>query len=132
MSTVLILSAPNEEEDIFLYLVVSDVVVSGVLVREEEGRQKMVFYTNKMPLDTEARCNTMEKMVLALVMVKKKLRHYFESHTIVVMTNCPIGQILSKPNLSGRITKWAIELGVYDIKYVTRSAKRLRFSLSSR
>ena len=40
------------------------------------------------------------------------------------MTNCPIGQILSKPDLSGKLTKWAIELGVYDIKYVLRSAKK--------
>ena len=58
----------------------------------------------------------MEKIVLALVIAKKKLWHYFESHTIVVMTNCPIQQILSKHNLLGRLTKWAIELEVYDIK----------------
>ena len=43
---------------------------------------------------------TMEKMVLALVIVKKKLRHYSESHTIVVMTNFPIRQVMSKPDLS--------------------------------
>ena len=83
-----------------------------------------MFYTSKMLLDAETRYNTTKKMVLALVMVKKKLRHYFESHTIVAMTNCPIGQILSKPDLSGRLTKWAIKLGVCDIKYVTRSAKK--------
>ena len=75
-----------------------------------------MLYTSKMLLDTETRYSTIEKMVLALVTEKKKLRHYFESHTIVVMTNCPIGQILSKPDLSGRLTKWAIELRVYDLK----------------
>ena len=83
-----------------------------------------MFYTSKMLLDTETRYITMEKMVLALVMAKKKLRHYFESHMIVVITNCPIRQILSKLDLSGRLTKWAIELGVYDIKYVMKSAKK--------
>lgn len=77
-----------------------------------------------MFLDAETRYSKMEKMVLALVTAKKNLRHYFESHTIVVMTNCPIGKILSKPDLSGRLTKWAIELGVFDIKYVSRSAKK--------
>ena len=66
----------------------------------------------------------MEKMVLALITTKKKLRHYFESHTIVVMTNFPIRQILLKPDLSGRLTKWAIELRVYEIKYIMRSAKK--------
>ena len=90
LSTTPILSAPNEEEDLFLYLAISNVAVSGVLVRKDKGRQNSVFYTSKMVLDTEMRYNTIEKMVLALVMVKKKLRHYFKSHTIVVMTNCPI------------------------------------------
>ena len=72
LSTAPILSAPNEEEDLFLYLVVSDVAVSSVLVREG-GRQKPVFYMSKMLLDVEMRYITMEKMVLALVMAKKKL-----------------------------------------------------------
>ena len=124
LSTAPILSAPAEEEDLYLYLAVSDVAVSGVLIREDGGKQKKVFYTSKMLLDAETRYSKMEKMVLALVTAKKKLRHYFESHTIMVMTNCPIGQILSKPDLSGRLTKWAIELGVYDIRYVSRNAKK--------
>lgn len=124
LSSPPILSAPEEAEDVFLYLAVSNVTVSAVLLREEKGKQKPVFYTSKMLLDAETRYNAMEKMVLALVTTKKKLRHYFELHTNVVMTNCPIGQILSKPDLSGKLTKWAIELGVYDIKYVSRSARK--------
>ncbi len=40
------------------------------------------------------------------------------------MTNCPIRQILSKPDLSGTLTKWEIELRIYDIKYVPRMAKK--------
>ena len=83
-----------------------------------------MFFTRKMLLDAKMRYSTMEKMVLALVTTKKKLRHYFGSHTIVVMTNCPIRHIISKHDLSGRLTKWAIELGVYDIKYIMRSARK--------
>ena len=66
----------------------------------------------------------LEKMVLALVIAKKKLRHYFESHQIIVVTNYPIRQILSKPDLSKRLTKWAIELRIYEIKYIPRVAKK--------
>ena len=73
LSTALILSTPEEEEDLFLYLAVSDVVVSGVLVREDGGRQNPVFYTSKMLLDAETRYSKMEKMVLALFTTKKKL-----------------------------------------------------------
>ena len=77
-----------------------------------------------MLLDVETRYNDLEKMVLALVTAKKKLRHYFESHKITVVTNYPIRQILSKPDLFGKLTKWVIELGIYEIEYIPRAAKK--------
>ena len=55
LSIAPILSALSEEEDLFLYLAVSDVAISGVLVREERGRQNPVFYTSNMLLDAETR-----------------------------------------------------------------------------
>ena len=60
-----------------MYLAVSEVPVSGVLFREDNKKQGLVFYVSRMLLDVETRYNTMEKMVLALVNAKKKLRHYF-------------------------------------------------------
>ena len=124
LSTTPTLSAPEDGEDLFLYLAVSEVAVRAQLVREESKKQKSVFYTSKMLLDAEMRYNDLEKMVLALVTTKKKLRHYFESHQITVVMNHPIGQIFSKPDLSGRSTKWAIELGIYEIRYIPRAAKK--------
>ena len=73
-----------------------------------------------MLLDTEMRYSMMEKLVLALINAKKKLKQYFESHPITVYTGYPIRQILAKPDLSERLTKWAIELGTYDISYLPR------------
>ncbi|XP_059664238.1 uncharacterized protein LOC132310012 [Cornus florida] len=70
-----------------------------------------------MMTDAEARYSKTEKIILALVYAKRKLRHYFESHSIVVLTNYPMQAILSKPDLSGRITKWAIELSSFNIAY---------------
>ncbi|XP_062080160.1 uncharacterized protein LOC133784909 [Humulus lupulus] len=66
----------------------------------------------------------MEKLALALLTAKKKLRQYFESHTIIVYTDYPLKQVLSKPNLSGRLSKWAIELGMYDIQFSPQKAKK--------
>ena len=105
LSTSPVLSAPKDGEELFLYLAVSEVAVSGVLIKEENKKQRPVFYTSKMLLDAETRYSDLEKMVLALVTVKKKLRHYFESQPITVVTNFPIRQILSKPDLSRRLTK---------------------------
>ena len=42
----------------------------------------------------------------------------------MVMTNYPKRQILSKLDLSGRLIKWVIELGIYDLRYELRIAKK--------
>ena len=124
LSSAPILLAPEDGEELFLYLILSDVEVSAILVREENKRKKQVLYMSKMLLDAETNYTNLEKMVLTLVMAKKTLRHYFESHPIKVMRNHPIQQILSKPNLSRRLTRWAIELGIYGIKYAMRTMKK--------
>ncbi|XP_072076598.1 uncharacterized protein [Arachis hypogaea] len=52
----------------------------------------------------------------------RRLRHYFQSHTIVVRTEQSLRQILTKPELAGRLIKWSIELSEYDIQYQSRRA----------
>ena len=47
--------------------------VSAVLIIEDNKKLNPVFYTSKMLLDAETRYNSLEKMVLTLVMEKKKL-----------------------------------------------------------
>ena len=91
--------------------------MSAVLFRDEKKKQMPVFYVSRILLDAETHYSAVEKMVLALVNAKKKLRHYFETHPIIVIIDFLIKQILSKPDLSSTLTKWAIDLGVYDIHY---------------
>ena len=55
-------------------------------------------------------------------MAARKLRPYFQAHTVTVLTDQPLRQILQKPECSGRLTKWAIELSEYDISYEPRRA----------
>ncbi|XP_068500099.1 uncharacterized protein [Phaseolus vulgaris] len=45
------------------------------------------------------------------------LRHYFHTFTVVVMTNLPIQKVLQKPNVAGRMVRWAVELSEFDIRY---------------
>ena len=59
----------------------------------------------------------MEKLILALVTAARKLRPYFQAHTIEVPTEYPMKQVLHKPETSGRLMKWAIELSEFDIRY---------------
>ncbi|XP_062075821.1 uncharacterized protein LOC133779942 [Humulus lupulus] len=124
LSSPPILSSPIANEDLFLYLSVSQFAASSVLFREEANCQRPVFYCNKMLLDAETHYSMMEKLALALLTAKKKLRQYFESHNIIVYTDYPLKQVLSKLDLFGRLSKWAIELGTYDIQFSPRKAKK--------
>ena len=64
----------------------------------------------------------MEKLILALVTAARKLRPYFQAHTIEVPTEYPMKQVLHKPKVSGRLMKWAIELSEFDIRYKPKTA----------
>ena len=64
----------------------------------------------------------MEKLILALVTATRKLCPYFKAHTIEVATEFPMKQVLHKPETSGRLMKWAIELSEFDIRYKPKTA----------
>ena len=64
----------------------------------------------------------MEKLILALVIAARKLRPYFQAHTIEVPTEYPMKQVLHKLETSGRLMKWAIELSEFDIRYKSKTA----------
>ena len=59
----------------------------------------------------------MEKLILALVTAARKLRPYFQAHTIEISMEYPMKQVLHKPETSKRLMKWAIELGKFNIRY---------------
>ncbi|XP_059669052.1 uncharacterized protein LOC132314174 [Cornus florida] len=85
-----ILSAPKPGEVFIMYLAISSIATSAALIRKEGKMQYPIFYTSKTMTDAETQYNKAEKIILALVYAKRKLRHYFESHSIVVLTNYPI------------------------------------------
>ncbi|XP_059638944.1 uncharacterized protein LOC132281237 [Cornus florida] len=115
-------SALEPGEKLFLYLGVSSIATSGVLIRCKEEKQYPVFYVSKTMTEAERRYSKAERVILSLVHAKRKLRHYFESHPIIVITIFPIRIILHKPDLLGRMTKWAIELSSFNITYEPRTA----------
>ena len=81
-----IMSRPEVDEVLFAYVAVAPHVVSLVLIRVESGVQRPVYYVNKSLHEAEVRYLPLEKAILAVVHATHKLRHYFQSHTIVVLT----------------------------------------------
>ena len=104
-------------EKLYLYLAVSNNVVSSTLIREEENVQKLVYYTNQAFQGTEASYPTMEKIAFALLVASRKLCSYFQAQSIVLMTDQPIRKMMNKIDAAGRLIQWVIELGQFDIKF---------------
>ncbi|KFK23034.1 hypothetical protein AALP_AAs55118U000100, partial [Arabis alpina] len=119
-----VLAKPVHGEPLFLYIAVSETAVSGVLVREERGEQKPIFYISKSLTDAETRYPVMEKLALSVLTAARKLRPYFQSHTIVVLSTFPLRSVLHSPSQSGRLAKWAIKLSEYDIDYRDRTSAK--------
>ena len=94
------------------------------MVREESGDQKPIYYVSRSLVDAETRYPVMEKLALAVVTAARKLRPYFQSHSIIVMMSQPLRTKLHSPSQSGRLAKWAIELNEYDIKYKPQTSSK--------
>ena len=118
----LVLVSPSEGELLTLYLAVSDFSISVVLIRDKDRVQHPVYYCSRALRGAEERYPRMEKLILALVTTARKLRPYFQAHTIEIPTEYPMKQVLHKPETSGRLMKWAIELSEFDIRYKPKTA----------
>ena len=117
LSALPLLSPLQPGEELFLYLVVSPVAVSTALIREEEKVQKPVYYASRVLRGAEKRYPPMEKLSFALVTAARKLKLYFQAHTIVVLTDKPLRRAMSNPDAAGRLALWAIELSEFNIQY---------------
>ena len=72
--------------------------------------------------EAEVRYLPLEKAILAVVLGTRKLPHYFQAHTVVVLTQLPLKTILRSVDYTGRVAKWGIILGAFDIKYMPRTS----------
>jgi len=110
------------DEVLFAYIAVASYTVSLVLVRVDSGVQMPVYYVRKSLHETEVRYLPLEKAILAVVHATRKLPHYFQSHTIIVLSQLLLKSLLRNADYIGRIAKWGIILGAFDIKYMLRTS----------
>ncbi|GAA0178130.1 hypothetical protein LIER_29796 [Lithospermum erythrorhizon] len=115
-----LLSRPEEGEELQLYLAVAEGTISSVLVQETEGVQKLIYYVSHVLHGSEENYPTIDKFAFVLVIYAHRLKSYFESHPITIVTDQPLKRILTIPALSGQMTSWAVELGEFDITYLPR------------
>ena len=87
LSSPPLLSPLKLGEELFLYLAVSPAAVSAALIIEENKVQKDVYYASWELRGAEERYPLMEKLTFALIIATRKLKPYFQAHTIVILTD---------------------------------------------
>ena len=117
LSSPPLLSPSKPGEELYLYIVVLQATISAALVREEEGSQRPVYFVSRAFQGVEERYPRMEKLAFALVMATRKLKPYFQAHTIVDLTDQPLKRTMSSLEAAGRMALWVIELSEFDIQY---------------
>ncbi|XP_050289605.1 uncharacterized protein LOC126727727 [Quercus robur] len=116
------MSSPKADEVLFAYIAVAPHAVSLVLIRMDNDIQWPVYYMSKSLHKAEIRYLPLEKAILAIIRVTRKLPHYFQAHTVVVLTQLPLRLILQSADYTGRIAKWGTIFGAFDIRYMPRNA----------
>lgn len=117
MAELHLLTKPIERETLYLYIDVGENSISSLLIKEESSIQKPVYFVSKVLQGPETKYTRIKKASLAVMTTARKLRPYFLSHVIKVRTNLPIKQTLGRPDLLGRMVKWAVELGEYEVEF---------------
>ena len=85
LSSPPLLSPSRPGEELYLYIAVSQAAVSAVLVKEEGGSQRPIYFISRAFRGAEERYPRMEKLAFALVTAARKLKLYFQAHTIIVL-----------------------------------------------
>ncbi|GKE44142.1 reverse transcriptase domain-containing protein [Tanacetum coccineum] len=118
------LAAPMEKEVLIMYLAATKEAITVVLMTERDGKQMPIYFVSRALQGPEINYTPIEKLILALVSASKRLKRYFQAHTIVVITDQLIKQLMSNPEVTGRFLKWRFELEEHDIKYRPRTSVR--------
>ena len=116
------MSSPMVDEVLFAYIAVAFYAISFVLIQVDNGIQRLVYYVSKSLNEADVRYLPLEKAILAVVHATRKLPHYFQAHTVVILTQLPLKSILRSVDYTGRVAKWGMILGAFDIKYMPRTS----------
>jgi ribonuclease HI len=72
--------------------------------------------------ESKARYQPVQKLLYAVLITSRKLRHYFQEYSISVITDYPLGDILRNQDATRRISKWAVKLSALNIEFKPRIA----------
>ena len=120
------MTSPDPKDPLLLYVSASPSAVSATLVVERlvEGHLKQLpaYFVSEALSNSKLFYSELEKIVYAVVMASRKLRHYFKGHRTIVVTSQPIHDLFHNREASARISKWTAELSEFYIDFERRTA----------
>ena len=84
--------------------------------------QYPVYFLSEVFSESKQRYPHYQKLAYGVFFASMKLRHYFQVHSIMVISKVPLGDIINNADAMGRVAKWGIELATFDISYEPRTA----------
>jgi hypothetical protein len=109
-----------------LYLTATTHVVSTAIIVEQQEDdhaypvQRPVYFVSEVLSDSKPCYQPVQKLLYAVLITSRKLQHYFQEYSITVVTDYQLDDILRNQDATGRISKWAVDLGALNIDFKPR------------
>jgi hypothetical protein len=81
-----------------------------------------MYFISEVLFESKVRYPAVQKLLYAILITSRKLRHYFDEYKITVITDFPLADILHNQDATGHISMWAVELGTLSINFKPRTA----------
>ncbi|KAL0383101.1 UNVERIFIED_CONTAM: hypothetical protein Scaly_0597400 [Sesamum calycinum] len=119
-----VLVAPVPGRPLILYVAAQERSVGILLAQKNnEGKENALYYLSRTITPNELKYSPIEKLCLTLIFSIQKLKHYFQSHSIHLVSKAnPLKYVMAKPVLSDRLAKWYLQLQQFEITYVPQKA----------
>jgi hypothetical protein len=106
-----------------LYVAADTQTIGSALIKQFEGKERVVAYLSRKLLDPETRYSAAEKLCLCVYYSCTKFRHYLLNVECIVYSKFDvIKHILSMPILNGRIGKWILALSEFELRFESAKA----------
>ena len=89
--------------------------------------QRLIYFISEVLSESKVQYPPIQKLLYTILITSRKLHHYFDEYKVTVVTDFPLADILHNQDTTGRISKWAVELGALEIKFHPKPPSNHKF-----